>query len=64
MTDLEYIKNMFDKENISYKYLSEKEYGRIDESLIILEVERGYSGFVTCFTFDKYGNFKDIGAYE
>jgi hypothetical protein len=62
MTDLEYIKNMFDKENIRYKYLPIETND--EEEMAVIELERGQFGFVTCLSFDKYGNFKDIGAYE
>lgn len=33
-------------------------------SAFIIDVERGYGGFFTRFTFDKDGNLIDIGAWE
>jgi hypothetical protein len=62
MTDLEIIESMLDKTDISYKYIPKKTDSEDEFSYI--EIERGYVGFITCISFDKYGNLKDIGAYE
>lgn len=59
LSDLDIIKDMLGRKNITYSVITDEEYG-----LILIAVERGYSGFITEFTFTKEGEFQDIGAYE
>jgi hypothetical protein len=60
MTDLEYIKNMLDKKDINYTLLN----NTVEERDSFIIIERGSPDMKTYISFDKYGNFKDIGAYE
>jgi hypothetical protein len=62
VTNLEYLLEMFNNNNIKYTLTSKLD--KDEEEFSYIELERGYVGFTVCITFDKYGNFKDIGAYE
>jgi hypothetical protein len=64
MSDLETLKEMFERNKISYEF----ENNRFEKPLIT--IEEGYSGFYTVFTFDDEGTLRNVdigfflGAYE
>ncbi len=53
MTEREMLIIAFHRENISF-----------NEEGNIIEVEKGYIGFITVFSFRDDGSLKDLGAYE
>lgn len=57
MSDLETLKEMFERNKISY---SEEVYGDI----VHVDVEGGYSGFYTTFEFSNEGSLLSIMAGE
>ena len=61
-SDLELLKQMFDRAGIEY---SESRLDGTKRGVFFeLTVERGYSGFVTSYEFNAEGALTDTGAYE
>jgi len=59
MTDLETLKAMLTRAKIPF---DEQPWGVNGD--VTIDVERGYTGFATVFTFNGDGSLKDMGAYE
>jgi len=58
MSDLETLKEMFERNKISYEFTN----NRFEEPLI--RIEKGYIGFYTVFVFDDEGTLRNVEAYE
>lgn len=58
-TDYEALVAMLDRAKIAYTGGD-----GADDGKPIINVEKGYAGFVTCFEFNADGSLKDMGAYE
>lgn len=59
MDDLEILRNMLERAKIEFAEIEHVHHGGID-----INVERGYAGFSTNFSFDINRNLVDMGAYE
>jgi len=58
MSDLETLKEMFERNKISYEFTN----NRFEKPLIT--IEKGYIGFYTVFVFDDEGTLRNVAAYE
>jgi len=58
MNDLETLKEMFERNKISYEFTNNWP----EKPQII--IENGYVGFYTVFVFDDEGTLCNVGAYE
>jgi len=58
MSDLETLKEMFERNKISYEFTN----NRFEKPLIT--IEKGYIGFYTEFVFDDEGTLRNVEAYE
>tara|TARA_Y100000592_G_scaffold56491_1_gene88752 strand:+ start:2124 stop:2300 length:177 start_codon:yes stop_codon:yes gene_type:complete len=58
MNDLETLKEMFERNKISYEFANNWP----EKTQII--IEKGYIGFYTVFVFDVEGTLRSVEAYE
>ena len=58
MSDLETLKEMFERNKISYEFRN----NRFEKPQI--RIEKGYIGFYTVFVFDDKGTLRNVAAYE
>jgi hypothetical protein len=58
MSDLETLKEMFERNKISYEFTN----NRFEKPKI--RIEKGYIGFYTVFVFDDEGTLRNVAAYE